>query len=103
MLIITLAPEKDAQNIQIFRDSPVIVNWMKGIYHLENYTLRPIFDEINLACSAFINISFAHVYRERNKDADALSKTGLLLDAGTWHIQKPLAGHASEYVHTPFY
>ena len=46
--------EKGIQNILIFGYSVVIMNWMKGTSILENYLLKPIFEENNLYCVIFL-------------------------------------------------
>jgi hypothetical protein len=45
--------------------------------------------------------SFHHVYRERNGDAYHLSKAGLELVEGVWHIQELVDRKSSEYFHAP--
>lgn len=65
--------------------------------------LRPIFDEIQFFKSNSHSISFQHVYRERNEEADGLSKAGLQLDPGSWHIQGHKDSQLSEYLHPSFY
>jgi len=41
--------KKDAQKLQIFDDSQIVVNWMNGTNSLDNYKFQPIFQEIQLA------------------------------------------------------
>ena len=60
---------------------------LTAVSNLENYLPRSIYDEIQILRSVFNLISFQHVYRERNGEADVLSKAELQLDLGVWHVQ----------------
>lgn len=69
---------------------------------MENLLPRPIYEEI-LNLKAVINeVSFMHVYREMNCLADSLSKEGLLMDLGTWHVWHLQEGVMAEHDPGPF-
>jgi ribonuclease HI len=86
-LTLVLVAEKGVTKIQIFEDSLVVINWSPGgVNILEKKLLRPIFEEVQNLKAVFNCASFHHVYIERNELADGLSKAGLLLDPGQWHI-----------------
>jgi len=57
----------------------------------------------DMSKSAFPYIYFQHIYRKRNTRADGLSKGGLQLDPGGWHIWEELDSHTSFYNHASFY
>jgi hypothetical protein len=42
-LTLFLVVGKDVVKFQIFGDSLVVINWMQGVFSLENLCLRPIF------------------------------------------------------------
>jgi hypothetical protein len=94
-LILSLVVEKGALTNQIFEDSQVFIHWMNGTYHLEIYILRLIYDEIELTCSTLNNFSFAHVFKERNDDANVISKASLLMEERRWYIQEFEASYIS--------
>ena len=48
-------------------------------------------------------ITYTHVYRENNSQADSASKEGLLLDLGVWKVKERLGDAAFEYYHRPFF
>ena len=48
-------------------------------------------------------ITFIHVYRENNYQADVASKAGLLLDLGVWKVKERLGDQAFKYYHRPFF
>jgi hypothetical protein len=47
----------------------------------------------------FLYYEFKQVYRERNVEADTLSKFGLLLHHGQWHIKEQRGEDTYEYYH----
>ena len=65
--------------------------------------LYPILEEVLLLKQHFNKISFIHVYRERNRVADRLSKEAMQLDYGTWKIQILAPTGAYSYYHRPFH
>jgi ribonuclease HI len=56
---------------QVYLDSLLVVNQMKGIFKVKNRELWPIHDAIQQLAKKFNKISFSHVPREFNKLADA--------------------------------
>jgi ribonuclease HI len=95
-LLIMLVAEKDVHNIQFFGDSLDVINWMNGSCELNNYVLRPIFHDIRLVCPSFDEISFVHIYWERNMEADASSNAG---PRGVAHAGELEDGALSEFFH----
>ena len=74
--------------IQIAGDSRVIVEWFKGIIHLEAVLLTYWMDRILQLKSQFMEISIQHVYREINYDADLLSKQALMGPVGHFLVAR---------------
>jgi ribonuclease HI len=56
---------------QVYLDSLLVVNQMKGIFKVKNRDLWPIHDAIQQLAKKFKKVSFSHVPREFNKLADA--------------------------------
>ena len=65
-------------------------------------SLDALYEETTHSLSFFETISFTHVYRERNKEADKLSEKGLTLQWGEWKILETQDSKAIEYPHRPF-
>jgi len=57
--------------VQVYMDSLLVVNQMKGIFKIKNRDLWPIHAAIKHIAVKFRKISFDHVPREFNKQADA--------------------------------
>jgi len=60
-----------AKEVQVYMDSLLVVNQMKGIFKIKNRDLWPIHDAIKQLAKDFKKISYGHVPREFNKLADA--------------------------------
>lgn len=65
------ALKEGAREIEVYMDSLLVVNQMKGIFKVKNRDLWPIHDAIKQMVPKFEKISFGHVPRELNKAADA--------------------------------
>lgn len=63
--------KRGVREIQVYLDSLLVVNQMKGIFKIKNRDLWPIHDAIKQLSKQFKKISFSHVPREFNKLADA--------------------------------
>ena len=64
-------------NIEVRSDSEFVVNQMNGTYRIKDEELKPFFIEVWNAKQDFKSVSFAHVPRERNRDADKLVNEAL--------------------------
>ena len=102
-LLLIFAAEKGCRTIQIFGDSLNVINWVKRIQTCSNLLLGNILLSIWEVMESFDLITFIHVYRENNCQADSASKEGLLLDPGVWKVKERLGDVAFEYYHRPFF
>lgn len=59
------------QEVQVYMDSLLVVNQMKGIFKVKNRDLWPIHEAIKELAKGFKHVSYSHVPREFNKLADA--------------------------------
>jgi len=82
-LAFALQKAKDigALNVEVYMDSMLIVNQMKGLYKVKNQDLKPIFNTIKEISTSFNQITFTHVPREQNKLADR--EVNIALDNAT--------------------
>jgi ribonuclease HI len=87
-LLLLFTREKGIQQIHIFGDSMNVINWARKHQTCHNIFLCPILEEIFRLMDTFDTLVISHVYRDRNMVADSLSKEGLLLSLGQWHITK---------------
>lgn len=61
-----------AEDVQVYMDSLLVVNQMKGVFKVKNRDLWPIYESIKELAKHFRHITFSHVPREFNKAADAM-------------------------------
>ena len=102
-LILLLAVEKNIKRINIMGDSQLIINWANKISECHTLRLRPIIEEIYRLAALFDYISFSHVYREQNEQADRVSKEAMGLHLGVWQIEINADQEAYGYYHRPFH
>ncbi len=71
------AKELQAEELNIFLDSELVVKQLNHEYKVKNKDLAPLFLEVYNLSRAFKSIKFSHVYREDNKEADALANRAM--------------------------
>lgn len=60
-----------AKRVDVYMDSLLVVNQMKGVFKVKNRDLWPIHDAIKQLVAQFEEVKFTHIPRELNKAADA--------------------------------
>lgn len=69
---------KDLQSITCIADSQLMVNQMNGIFKIKHADMRDLYMKVKLLeAELHVPISYNHVLREKNADADALVKQAL--------------------------
>ena len=66
------AKKRGAQTVDVYLDSLLVVNQMKGIFKIKNRDLWPIHQAISEDLKNFKHVSFTHVPREFNTLADRM-------------------------------
>src|SRR5687768_2586917 len=69
---LTHAKEMGADEVDMRMDSELAVRQLNGIYKVRNPALGLLFVQVHNLRLGFRNVTFTHVRRERNKDADRL-------------------------------
>jgi ribonuclease HI len=72
-----LAAREGARTLDVFSDSQLMVEQMKGRYKVRNAGLRPLHDRARELVRAFDRVTFHAVRRERNRSADALANQAM--------------------------
>ena len=85
--MLRIALEKNVRNLQIFGDSKLTIDWENGQLQINAPQLQHLLRAIRSQNENFESISFQHIYRELNVDADKLSKEALLLPPGIMEIK----------------
>lgn len=76
------AQKMGAQEVDVYMDSLLVVNQMKGIFKVKNRDLWPIHEAIKELAKHFKKVIYTHVPRELNKLADAEVNETLDAEAG---------------------
>src|SRR6184192_2883725 len=68
--------------LRIESDSELLVKQMRGQYKVKSEDLRPLFERAQKMSKALDSFRIEHVYREQNREADALANEALDETAG---------------------
>ena len=71
------AAEHHLTQLSIKGDSLLIIEQMRGNYKVKNEGLKPLYLQARMLVMQIGDVTFAHVPREQNKDADRLSNVGM--------------------------
>ncbi|HTP68020.1 MAG TPA: reverse transcriptase-like protein [Dongiaceae bacterium] len=71
------AQTHDIRALRIESDSELLVKQMRGQYKVKSGDLRPLFERAKKMSQGFESFRIDHVYREQNRDADALVNQAL--------------------------
>ena len=67
-----------AHSVHLRCDSELAIRQLTGVYQVKNEALRPLFDEVKRLEAGFAGgVTFEHVRREYNRQADALANEAL--------------------------
>jgi ribonuclease HI len=71
------ASEWKPDRLEVFLDSKLVVEQLKGSYRVRKPELKPLYDEAKVLLGGFDDPVIEHVERERNKGADALANQAI--------------------------
>lgn len=71
------AGKVSATEVVVKMDSELVVKQMKGVYKVKHPIMKEQYARLAHAAAAFGTVSFAHVPRAQNKDADALANEAM--------------------------
>jgi ribonuclease HI len=83
------ALEHDVSTLRVRMDSELIVNQMLGRYKVKHAGLQPLYAEARSLVARFDRVTFEHVRREANREADRLSNLAMDMADGTTPTQAP--------------
>jgi ribonuclease HI len=71
------AVDHGEQEVQVRADSELLVKQMRGEYRVKHPGLQPLAARARLLIGQLDDVTFQHVRREQNKEADRLSNLGM--------------------------
>jgi ribonuclease HI len=86
------ARKHGAAELEVFMDSTLVVEQMKGSYRVKNPGLRSLHAKARSLARQFDKITFTAVPRARNKEADRLSNQGMDAQAAEVSPGEPDSG-----------
>ena len=78
------------KKLHVYSDSELLVQQLKGIYRVKSPGLQPLYEEARKLARAVGRVTFEHVRREFNKDADRLANEAMDEAASTGGLEPPL-------------
>lgn len=69
--------QKKIRSVKVYTDSELLVKQIHGIYKVRNEGLIPLYNEVVSLLRSFDSFSIMHIPREKNKEADSLSKKAI--------------------------
>ena len=63
--------------LRIESDSELLVKHMRGEYKVKSADLKPLFERAKKMSQSFASFRIDHIYREQNKEADALANEAM--------------------------
>ena len=78
--------------LMIFGDSMVVISWINQLAALDIPSLMHWCDDIKYMLQFVPQVSFKHIFREHNMQADDLSKKALEMDMGSGYFTGTLNG-----------
>ena len=71
------AQSHGARAIRVESDSELLVKQMRGLYKVKSADLQPLYERAQKMSKGFDSFRVDHVYREQNREADALANEAL--------------------------
>ncbi len=71
------AQSNNIRMLQIESDSELLVKQMRGQYKVKSADLQPLFERAKKMSHSFASFRINHVYREHNREADALANEAM--------------------------
>ena len=71
------AVDRDLESLHIRSDSELLVKQLRGEYRVKNLGLQPLYQDARALISRVGRVTFEHVRRECNKEADRLANLAM--------------------------
>ncbi len=73
ILGLKLAKKHKITDLEIYMDSKLVIEQMKGNWKIKNINIKPLFEKAKELEELFTKIKFYHIPREKNKIADMIA------------------------------
>src|SRR5262245_39367884 len=86
------AQSNNVRALHIESDSELLVKQMRGQYKVKSADLKPLFERAKKMSQSFPSFRINHIYREQNREADALANQAMDEVSGIPHTEDGKAG-----------
>lgn len=69
--------ERQAASVHVMSDSLLLVQQMRGVYKVKNEGLKALYGRAKLLAHKIGKVTFEHIRREKNKEADRLANLAM--------------------------
>ncbi|MEJ0053802.1 MAG: ribonuclease HI family protein [bacterium] len=78
-VLLSRVPEEERRGVRVLikMDSQLVVKQMRGEYKVKHPNIKPQYARLSERAAKFGSVTFTHVYREENGDADALANEAM--------------------------
>ena len=76
-LLAELQENAHSANVDVFMDSKLVIEQMKGAWKVKHTNMKPLQARAASLARQFGSVSFTHIPREKNGDADALANEAM--------------------------
>jgi ribonuclease HI len=91
--VLSLAHSLSITDLHDIGDSKIVIDWLNNIGSLQVISIDCWKDRVKELIKHFSVITFAHVYKEENHEADMLSKKALIVRPGAIAYNQWVDGH----------
>jgi probable phosphoglycerate mutase len=77
LAVLRWAVDHGVSHLHVRADSELLVKQMKGVYRVKHPGLQPLFQDAKSLQGRLARVTFEHVRRELNKDADRLANEAM--------------------------
>ncbi|MEE8319053.1 MAG: ribonuclease HI family protein, partial [bacterium] len=77
LLGLEMANNLNIKKVEIYSDSELMIKQMTGEYRVKNEDLKALFSLAHQAAGCLISVSYSHVPREENVEADRLANMAI--------------------------
>jgi ribonuclease HI len=91
ILALDTAAARGIRSLRVRSDSELMVQQMKGTYRVKSSGLKPLHEKAKSLARGFDFFAIEHVYRDSNREADALANSALDARGSVSEVPAPLA------------
>ena len=93
--VLNISKDKQIPRLHIYGDSNMVIDWVNGKRKIRAPHLQYLLKEIQALKPSFELVSFSHIYRELNSEADTLLKLALAIQPRIIEVEEHTNGQVT--------